>query len=410
MRPTVVVVAIALAHHAAADSRATCYLHFQVRTAAEAAPDRPASPLDLTSCTTSCTAQVRFCRSESGGCGHEPPKLFEVRPKRRLEALETTGGPLCSPWSRIVLPASDGGRARLMLRGRASFGRRRRIQRKRLDVHCRRASPAECRTDLLAPDAVYDVTPKSAWGAPIGRVRVDVERGIEISIDYDALSQARLRGGVRGDDSVALSGEDIAEGDILRMVSGVARFEKQDGGVTMAVTFGGERRSPVSYTLFRPTAGTPAALGGRRRFLLEAHATPGAGSVLELDLDLPASGVATSPAGTEHDASGTVIARTEGGQCLVTPAGGIHCLLPYLATTPGGDPPERQFVFFFGTLGSSDLGSGVGQYYVGSPPLVVRSGTWTELGAPSGRQQPVSTASRGLFRVGVTSERSGSRW
>jgi hypothetical protein len=374
----VVAVAVGLTRQASAERLAACDFHFQVRPAAGVEPYRASSPLGLSACAASCAAQVRFCRSESGGCEDVP--LLEMLPKRRLEALETAAGPFCTAWSRIDLRAGQRAGSRLTLRGRASFEEARRVVRKRLTARCRRALPVECRTDRLAPDGVYEVIPTTAWGTSIGRVRVDVERGIEVSIHSTALSHTQLRGRMRRDDAVELTGEDVSGGDALRKVSGVARFSEQEDGVAVAVMFEGTYHPPVSFTLFRPRGGTPAALGGRRRFLLEAGDTPG--SVLELDLDLPSSGVATSPLGTERDAGGRIIARTEGGRCLVTPAGAIHCLLPYLPTVPTGDPPGSASLFFFGTLSAGDGGSGAGQYYVGSPPVILRSGAWTEASGP----------------------------
>jgi hypothetical protein len=93
--------------------------------------------------------------------------------------------------------------------------------------------------------------------------------------------------------------------------------------------FGGVART-VTFTLTRPTSGTPSSLGGA--YIVGFEDGPSGcfcSSASTLDLTVPADGFGTSAPATDALPDDTVLGTLRAGTCLVSPGGVVRCNTSY---------------------------------------------------------------------------------
>jgi hypothetical protein len=177
------------------------------------------------------------------------------------------------------------------------------------------------------------------------------------------VSELVLSGFTEPDGTVAFEGDGVLGGDIVvRTRARLAVALAGDGGVRLEGTIATSPSGlPTAIALVRPAVVPPPA--GPVLDLVLAFPDTG-DAELSLPVSFAPSGVgATGPAEVVVDG---VPARVDVGECVAAPSGRLRCLMPW---DEGG---ERRHAWLAGLLG----GSFQNQIYVGSPPLILRSGSW----------------------------------
>jgi hypothetical protein len=352
-----------LAFSTALQAAQRCGARFDVREPG-AGRERIRGGLELTACAGTCTASIRLC-TVADTCP-VPVRAPTIRPTHHLTWSVTPADPGCTAWARVEVPLRSG---RIELAGRT------RSRRLRLRVVCRPATSAchpasEGDRDEDPPaDATYDVRLFQGADTTVGRASVDRRHHITISAHEDALSFITLDGQFTSDGLADVAGEHVSGGDAVSHVSGRVTYAMgADGSQQLRGTLSGAY--PYELVMTRTAGGTPAALGGQHRLILES--TESHETELLLPLETPPSGIILTPATAERDTTTGAVARIGEGTCELSPGGYLWCALPY------EDESVARTLWLYGTLGRAWPAVFEGQFYVGLPPLIERAGIWRD--------------------------------
>jgi len=181
------------------------------------------------------------------------------------------------------------------------------------------------------------------------------------------------------DGSVSMNGIAISGGDIILGPASVSGTSALIAGTTIQIAgtvTSGLTGAMGAFTMTRPLAGTPPALGGTRRFTFAGLSAGVAESTATLELIVPATGIGqSSTTADETDAGENVLGTFSPGECLVSPLGKLSCVLPYVHQVP---PPASFPIPAFNAQIAGDLATG-GTVYGDTPPIshAFPIATWT---------------------------------
>lgn len=215
------------------------------------------------------------------------------------------------------------------------------------------------------PDGAYDLalTGQPPGTTKSGSIATNSDGTRALRLWVSALDFATLAMTTDG----TLSGYYVWGGDAFNTVSGSATDESTTTRARLIGTFSGFI-GPYEFTMERDAAGTAAAFGGTWNVMFTGGGFQPFSGTAVLDLDVPATGMATAAPTTLVRTGGMTAYTTVAGTCTVAPVGGTYCMLPRAL---GGGA-----VYLQGNL-DVDGGSGQGTFAIGAAPAIHSTGTWT---------------------------------
>ena len=253
---------------------------------------------------------------------------------------------------------------------------------------------------LLGPDpapyrGTYDVTfaVTPAWlgpnngNAPLGVAGVFPDGRLTLDVHFDRWDALSVIG-ILANGEFVVTGYFVDGGDILYEAVGQAAATtdadaRRISGSADIRGYGGESIGTVTFTVTRPLAGTPSALGGAYDVAFpESPGGCGCASGATFDLTVPADGFATSAPATDARSDTTVEGTFAAGTCLVAPGGSVRCYSPYDPVSESGPAADCAQAFggacpiiLHGRLPGPLLATGGGIFSNPAPPTLM--GSWS---------------------------------
>lgn len=164
----------------------------------------------------------------------------------------------------------------------------------------------------------------------------------------------------------ALTGYYVFGGDAFTTVAGSAADQSTPALARLTGSYSGALVGAHAFTMERVPEGTPTTYGGTWHLTFVGGGFIPFSGTADVDLTVPADGLATAAPTTLVRNGGTTAYATAPGTCTVTPAGALYCLLPRAI---GGGAVHLH--------GALDADAGQGTFAIGAAPSIESTGTWT---------------------------------
>ena len=184
---------------------------------------------------------------------------------------------------------------------------------------------------------VFDPPRHPSFAAPLGRVTVGPDGELLLNVDFNLYDGLSVQGWLSNDE--VYFGESSASyvhgGDVFFFTVGQLGLSQTGGEVRIVgsaeiLNFLGNGHATVTFTMTRPSSGTPASLGGA--YVVGFDGGPSGclcSSASTLDLTVSPDGTATSTPATDALPDDTVLGTFTAGTCSVSPGAVVRCRLPY---------------------------------------------------------------------------------
>jgi hypothetical protein len=239
---------------------------------------------------------------------------------------------------------------------------------------------------LCVPASIETVLPSDLVGTfdyagalPALAVIEELPSGLNLTIEFEPGDYIQGVLELQSDGSVSASGIAVIDGDILLGAASVTGTAALLGGTTVQITgtvTSGLPGGSGAFTMSRPLAGTPSALGGSYVFTFVGLSDGVSASNATLVLSIPKTGIGESTESVdETDAAANVLGTFSPGSCLVSPLGKVSCVLPYMHQIP---PPPAFPIPAFNAQIAGNLATG-GTVFGDTPPIphAFPIATWT---------------------------------
>lgn len=230
---------------------------------------------------------------------------------------------------------------------------------------------------VLATDLVGTFDYQSARSALA--VIEELPSGLRLTIEFEPGDYIQGPLELQSDGSVSVSGFAVADGDIFLGAASVIGTATLVGGTTLQIVGAVTSALPGGsggFSMSRPLAGTPSALGGPYVLTIVGLSDGVSESKATLVLSIPKTGIGESTeSANETAADGAVLGTFAPGGCLVSPLGKVSCRLPYVHQIP--PPPAFPLPAFTAQI-AGDLATG-GTVFGDTPPIphAFPIATWT---------------------------------
>src|SRR5262245_31830666 len=336
-------IAVAMSFVRPAEPR-QCRPSGRIRSTAETLAAASGRRVSLAACTDTCVVRIAMCRRE-----HACANL--LIPER------------CGRAQQVQLAAPPSGAKRRVLFLRDGSDDRRTT---RAVVTCRHADRTACLALAFPDDAVYDLAGYPNAPTAVARLRRTETGAAELTLRPSLFDTFTLKGFADPDGLLQLAGEAVF-GDAAIPVEAALSMIPGTLGLAGPLRIAGG--TPTQIELVAPIPGR--GVGSPLVLVLDlqnADDGPSLTATVDLPVSLAPSGVASvGPA--DVSSGGATLAHVGSGECLISPASRISCVLPW------DEGETSSYLWLQGMLTEPEVFL-QNQVAVGAPPSIVRTGTW----------------------------------